>query len=111
MSLQSLMVRTVDIIHAGARTDAYGDSQPNWSTASETTTNGWLAQQTSIEDRDGRNATSSTLVLFLPADSAITARDRVRIDGIVYELVSAPLSAWTPRGEHHLEVFVQLVTG
>lgn len=111
MSLQSLMVRDVAIIHAGARTDAYGDTQPNWSTATETTTNGWLSQQSSIEDRQNRNATSSQLILFLPTGTVITARDRVRIDGTVYELVSEPLSAWTPRGEHHLEVFVQLVTG
>lgn len=111
MSLASLMVRTVTVIHASTRVDAYGDNQPKWDTAAESTTSGWLAQQSSIENRDGRNATSSSLVLYLPAGTVITARDRVRIDGTTYELVSEPLSAWTPRGEHHLEVFVNLVTG
>lgn len=111
MSLTALLVRTVDVITAGTRTDAYGDTQPNWATATEIITSGWLAQQTSIEDRDGRNATSSTLVLFLPAETAITARSRVRIDGTVYELISEPLAAWTPRGEHHIEALLGLVTG
>lgn len=111
MSLASLMIRTVDIITPGVRTDGYGDPQPNWMTATESTTSGWLAQQSSTENVDGRNTTSSTLVLVLPAGTAVTARDRVRIDATVYELVSEPLSAWTPRGEHHIEVFVELVPG
>lgn len=91
--------------------DAYGDTQPDWTTPTETTTDGWLAQQTSIEDRDGRNATASTLVLFLDAGTAITARNRVRVDGTVYELIAEPHRAWTPRGEHHIECLLEVVTG
>lgn len=111
MSLATLMVRTVDVITAGSRTDAYGDTQPDWAAATEAHTTGWLAQQTSTENLDGRNSTSTTLVLTLPAATAITARDRVRIDGVVYELIGAPLSAWTPRGEHHIEAELGSVVG
>lgn len=111
MSLTTLLVRNVTVITAGARTDAYGDSQSNWATATEVDTTGWMAQQSSIENREGRNATSSTLVLTLPAGTAITARDRVRIDGIVYELIGEPMSAWTPAGEHHIECYLGLVRG
>lgn len=111
MSITALLVRTVDVITAGIRTDGYGDPQPDWAAATETTTSGWMAQQSSIENREGRNATSSTLILTLPAGTAITARDRVRVDGIVYELISEPMSAWTPRGEHHIECYLGLVRG
>lgn len=111
MSLQTLMVRTIEVLTAGSRTDAYGDTQPDWATATVVTTQGWLAQQSSFEDRDARNATSSTLTLTLPADTVITARNRVRIDAITYELVAEPLAAWTPHGEHHRECMLQLVRG
>lgn len=111
MSLASLMVRNVDIITPASRTDNYGDTQPDWAAATEVATVGWLAQNSSIENLDGRNATSTDLVLDLPAGTPVTARDRVRIDSTTYELVSEPVSAWTPRGEHHKEVFLRLVTG
>lgn len=111
MSLAALLVRTVSVVTPGVRTDTYGDPQPDWTTAVVYTTSGWLAQQSSLEDRDGRNATASTLALTLPADTPITARDRVRIDGILYEIVAEPLAAWTPRGEHHIEALLQLVRG
>lgn len=106
-----MMVRTVQVVTPGTRVDAYGDTQPDWTTAIVFTTSGWLAQQTSLEDRDGRNTTASTLSLTLLPDTPITARDRVRIDGILYEVVAEPLAAWTPRGEHHIEATLSLVTG
>lgn len=111
MSFTSLLVRNVDIITPGSHTDNYGDSQPDWTSATEVTTVGWLAQMSSIENLDGRNATSTDLVLDLPAGTPVTARDRVRIDGTTYELVSEPVAAWTPRGEHHREIFLRVVTG
>ena len=111
MSLTNLLVRDVTIITPTVRTDGYGDSQPNWTGATETTAPGWLAQSSSSENRDGRNSTSTTLGLFLPAGTVITAHNRVRIDGVIYEVVGAPVSAWTPRGEHHLEVPLELVAG
>lgn len=111
MSLVSLMVRDITILVPGTRTDAYGDTQLDWTTPVGTLTQGWLAQQTSTEVVDGRNTTVSELVLTLPAGTAINARDRVRVDGVVYEIIDEPLAAWTPRGEHHIEAKLRLVTG
>lgn len=111
MSLATLQVRSVTIITAGTRTDAYGDSQLDWTAATEAPTNGWLAQQSSSQDLDGRDATATNLVLVLPAGTAITARERVRIDGRTYSVSSEPTRAWTPRGEHHVEASLEVIDG
>lgn len=103
MSLASLMVRTVTVITAGTRTDAFGDPQPDWTTPVETTVPGWLAFQSSTEILDGRDATSTVLMLTVPAGTAISRLSRVRIDGRTYQVDGEPMSAWTPRGEHHIE--------
>lgn len=111
MSLTSLLVHDVTIITPGTTTDAYGDTQPDWTTSTTSTVKGWLAQTSSIENLDGRDATITTLALTLPAAAPIGPRDRVSIDGIVYELTGAPISAWTRRGEHHIECSLGLVIG
>lgn len=111
MSLATLMVRDVDVITAGIRIDAYGDPQVDWTLATEITVPGWLAWLSSIEVLDGRDATSTTLSLTIPAGTPITALDRVRIDGRLYEVNGEPMSAWTPRGEHHVEVFLAVIDG
>jgi head-tail adaptor len=105
------MVRDVDILTAGTRTDVYGDSQPDWTTPTTVTVKGWLAWSSSIEVLDGRDATSSTLTLTVPAGTPITARDRVSIDGRIYEINGEPMPAWTPRGEHHIEMFLTTAVG
>lgn len=111
MSLLRLLVRDVTVITAGARTDAYGDSQPDWTVAAEQTVPGWLAQQSSSENRDGRNGTTAGLSVTVPAGTPLSARDRVRVDGVTYEVIAQPVSAWTPRGEHHIEAAVEVVVG
>ena len=111
MSFATLLVQPVDVITPGARTDAYGDTTIDWTTATESATNGWLAQLSSIEDLDGRDGTSSTLTLSLPADTVIDAQCRVRIAGRVYEVDNEPLRAWTPRGVHHIECQLKVVDG
>lgn len=103
MGLSTLMTRTVTISHPGIHVDAYGDTQRDWTTATEVDTVGWLAYSSSIENLDGRDATSTMLSLTMPAGTAIGARDRVRIDGRTYEVDGEPTSAWAPRGEHHIE--------
>lgn len=111
MSLTSLMVRPVTILTAGTRTDGYGDTTLDWTSPTSESSNGWLAQQSSSDSLDGRNATTTALVLDLPAGTPITAQDRVVIDGVTYEVSAGPMSAWTPRGEHHIECQLRLVRG
>jgi hypothetical protein len=51
-----------------------------------------------------------------PADdekaiTVITARDRVVIDGVTYEVDGQPRNVWTPRGSHHVRVNLTAVAG
>lgn len=113
MTLRDLMVRDVTIRRAGTTTDRYGNLLPDWTTATETTTTGWLGVQTRSEEggtRIGALIQGGTLVLDdLTLD--VAGGDRVDIDGITFEVDGPPLTAWTPRGAHHLEVTVRAVTG
>lgn len=111
MSLATLLVRDVDILTAGIRTDAYGDTQLDWTAPTTVTVKGWLGPAISFEDLNGRDATVSTFPLTLPEGTPITARNRVRIEGRTYEVDGEPNFAWTPRGEHHVEVAVKVVVG
>lgn len=109
--LRSLLVRDVDILTAGVRVDAYGDPQPDWTAPTVTATKGWLGPASSFEDLNGRDATTTTFPLTLPIDTPVTARDRVRIDGRIYQVDGEPSRSWTPRGEHHVEVALKVVDG
>lgn len=111
MSLDTLLVRPVTILTAGTRTDAYGDTQPDWNNPTSVFTLGWLAQVGSVQDLNGRDATSTNLSLTLQSGTVITAQDKVKIDGRTYEVAAEPVSAWTPRGEHHVECYLRVVTG
>ena len=111
MSLPGLLVRTVEIVTPGWRTDEYGDQQTDWSVATTMTVNGWLAQRSTLEVRDGRDTTVTSYTLVLPLGTVISHRDRVIIDSYVYELTGEPLHAWTPRGEHHIECDLSVVPG
>lgn len=111
MSLASLMVRPVTVLTASTRTDGFGQSTLDWSTTTSTGTTGWLAQTSSIENRDGREATVTDLKLVLPPGTVISALNRVSIDGRTYRVSSEPVSAWTPRGEHHIEVSLEVADG
>lgn len=111
MTLGNLLVRSVTIHTAGTRTDTYGNTVPDWTTSTNVTVGGWLAYLNGIEVLDGRTATSTTLALTIPAGTTITAADRVTIDGLTYDVNAEPMSAWTPRGEHHIQCVLVAVNG
>ena len=114
MSLATLMVRAVDILAPGWRTDGYGDEiQDDWTNPITVSVSGWVAWSSSFEVLDGRDAVATNLSLTLPAGTVITAMNRVRLDGQddLYELDGEPMSAWTPRGEHHIECMLKRVLG
>lgn len=62
--------------------------------------------------RDGRDATLQTWRIFLPAGTDLEARDRVVVDGTVFEVDGPPERHRTPTGgEHHVEAQLRLVEG
>lgn len=113
MSFDGLLVRDVTILHAGSVTDGYGETSANWPSATSTATKGWLAQLEETEPQGaGRNLVTVVRdVLRLPADTVISAQDRVEIDGTTYEVDGQPRNVWTPRGRHHVRVNLRAVAG
>jgi head-tail adaptor len=111
MSHATLLVRTVSVLRAATTTNRYNDSAKNWDSTTSWTVNGWLAQQSTSETLDHREAVSQGLILHLDADTEIAAGDRVRIDGVTYDVAGEPNVAWTPRGAHHIECQLTVVVG
>lgn len=113
MSFRDLLVREATVIQPGETQDRYGSRQPDWSApALENTERCWLNQQGSTEDRaGGRDAVIVDAIYFAEPGSAVTAASRVIVDGTTYEVVGRPRSAWTPRGEHHIEADLKAVSG
>lgn len=108
-----MLVRDVTILRPAAFTDRYGDSIPDPDSATSTEVLGWLSQTSATEPTGPGRAlvTLTTEILFLPSGTDIEAHDRVEIDGQLYEVDGVPQSAWSPRGEHHIEANLRRVDG
>lgn len=116
MSLRTLMVHPVTIVHAATTTDRYGNTTKDWTTATRTTTNGWVSRATQLEDHtDGREAEVSTWKAYLPAGTAVDGGDRLEWNPtgslITFEVDGPPLPAFTPRGLHHIEAQLRVAEG
>jgi head-tail adaptor len=111
VTLTSLLVHDVVILTAGSGTDRYGATVKDWATATSETVKGWVSQRSATEDHGNREAEVSDWVLYLHPGTDITAKNRVTWSGITFEVDGPPNPAWSPRGEHHLEVPLRVVAG
>lgn len=116
MTLTSLLVHDVTVLTAGSTTDRYGATVKDWGNATERDVRGWVSQREALEDRtDGREAQIQGWILYLPAGDAITGHNRVRWNdptpAVTFEVDGPPDPAWSPRGEHHIEVRLRVVDG
>lgn len=116
MSLRTLMVHDVTIVHAGATTDRYGDATKNWATATRTPSAAWVSRTGQLEDHTGgREAEVSTWRAYLPVDAEVAGGDRLEWNPtgtlITFEVDGPPLPAFTPRGIHHIEAQLRVVEG
>lgn len=105
------MVTPVTIRRAGAATDRYGDTPPDWTAASDVATTGWLTQLDDGEDFTNRDAYTSTWRLFLRPGETIAAGDRVIADGATFEVDGPPQRARTREAVHHIEATLRAVEG
>lgn len=111
MSFEALLVHDVTILTATSSESRYGDTEKNWTDPTESTVKGWVSQRSQLEDHDQREAQVSDWVLFLHPDATISGANRVRWEGITFEVEGPVNPAWSPRGVHHLEVPLRVVTG
>lgn len=111
MSLASLLIHDITILTPLDVENRYGGTDRIWDGATETAARGWVSQRSTTEEIVGREAQVSDWVLFLHPEATITGLDRVRWGSITFEVAGEPLPAWTPRGQHHIEVPLRLVDG
>lgn len=89
-----MLGETITVLTAGTSTDPYSD-QPaeDWTNATEraVTTVAPLEPRPSDEPvQDARNAVTRGWTLYLPAGDPITAKNRVRVRGVVYPVQGQP---------------------
>lgn len=111
MTLETLLVHDVDILTAADDEDRYGNTVKDWDNATSAAVKGWVSQRSRLEDHDQREAQVSEWVLFLHPDATISGLNRVRWGGITFEVEGPPNPTWSPRGLHHYEVPLRVVTG
>lgn len=111
VSFSGLLVRDVTLSRAVAGTvDRYGNT-PNAFGTDDEMVKGWLSQTSRAENVDGREAQIEETVLFLAPGTDVEGVDRVSVSGVAYNVVGPPHRAWTPRGEHHVELSLRAATG
>jgi plastocyanin len=114
MTLASLMVHDVTVVHAGTGTNVYGDTTKDWATATRTGVRGWVSQTSQSEVLDGREAQVSEWVVFLPPEVTVAGGDRIEwadLPAVTFEVDGPPNPARTPRGPHHIEARLRVVEG
>lgn len=113
--METFFVDDITIITPAIGTDTRGAAKYVWTNATEVNKKGWMAQSnaSAVEDdlRPNRDGTSTTWRLFIPKESVLDNRCRIRYLGDLYEVVGRPHMAKTPAGNHHLEVPLKLVEG
>lgn len=112
MSIDTLMVHDVQIVHPGTRVSRTNDMEFDWVTATYTPSKAWVSQRSATEDDVTRSmGQSSEWIIFLPTTTTVAAGDRVIWDDSLFDIVGKPNPAWTPRGLHHREADLRLVEG
>lgn len=111
MSLKALLARDVVIQTGTPTTDRYNNTTLDWSAPRERQAKAWLAQQSTIENHQQRDATVTSVSATFEVSAELDARERVVVDGQVYEVDGLPNVAHTPRGPHHVEASLKAVVG
>lgn len=93
----------VSVLTAGTVTDPYsGESVESWDTSTEVTVDGVLCEPRPSGEpvQDARNAVTSGWTLYMPAGAVLTPQNRVRVRGVVYDVLGEPadwrLGSWRP---------------
>lgn len=95
---------TVQVLSPVTSTDRYNNTVEDWTTPTSVDIEGvGVEPRPSAEDnRDGRNAVVSGFTLYLPAGSAVTAKNRMRVRGDDYAVDGDPaqwrnpFTGWEP---------------
>lgn len=116
MTINTYYVIPIELLRAPLISDRYNPPTAtlrDWQHATTIWTGkGWLAPKGSqSEDMDNREQELSFSWLYLPPAAAPQSTDRCTVAGVLYQMFSDPIEAYTPRGLHHYEARVMRVYG
>lgn len=114
VSLRRLLGQTAEIFRPTASLDGFGDARSqwptNWDQTPAQTTKCRLQQSSGYERTDNRNLAVGQWRLFLPPDVTVSERDRVRVDGKLFEIATV-YPVHQPSGLHHYECDLDTYSG
>lgn len=95
----------VTVVRAGSTASPDGgDPIPNWVTATTTDYQGELQPLSTTELVVAAQQTDSTHRAFLPSSADVKATDRLRHQGLDYEIDGQPLKHRSRGRDHHYEI-------
>lgn len=97
-------METVTVLAATAAVDGYGDPTLDWTTPTRTDVLaiGVEPRPSAEPVQDARNSVTSGWTVYLPAGTVVTARNRLEVRGLVYDVLGDPadwraaFSPWAP---------------
>lgn len=114
MSLQRLLGQTAEIFRPATSADGFRDARKrwptNWATTPSQTVKCRLQQSSGYENTENRDVAVGQWRLYLDKDAVISERDRVKVDGRFFELVTV-YPAHQPSGLHHYECDLTTYSG
>ena len=110
MSLAILLSEQVIVIHPAAATDEYGNPVAGWATGAASGMVPAAIQQIGRDEQTlDRDTPASDWLLVVPADTELSAYDRVLWQALTFEVVGRPAPWSSLRGPHHLEARLRLI--
>ena len=109
--IERFFIHDITISRAGTAAGRGDDVVKDWSAATSSSAKGWVAQASSDDVRDTRAGDESDYVVQCAATVDLRPGDRVTWGSLTFDVVGRPNSAYTPRGEHHLEAQLKVVEG
>lgn len=108
MSLRRLLTQQATIRRrVDGPDDGYGNPQPVWEDAGVLPA--FVQPLSGSEVESGADTQTTAYRGFLPPFSDVDGTARLVVDGVTYEVVGPPLRHRTPRGDHHVEVRLEVV--
>lgn len=102
---------TITRLRGTVTTGPYGADHIDWTTPGELAMACEFQPMTTDEEVALQQRTESFWRVFLPAGADVLATDRLRFNGVVYEIDGEP-RRWRLNGsEHHVELVVTRVVG
>lgn len=106
-----LLVHAATWVAPGSTTDTYGNTIPDWDTATSTAIRCRIEQSTRSETADvTRDALVASWRLFAN-ETGIAGRDRITALGLTFEVDGPPALVADGAGTHHLEAVLRTVEG